>query len=95
MANRPGGLRLYQVSFYVKPRQTFMVKPEAPEELAYVVDYEGDESRGFVFISGCGDPRFELNTRSIDRGVEGQWFRATVEWHRFVNESLAQRSFQR
>jgi hypothetical protein len=94
VAARPEGLRRYEVSFYVKPRQTYQVPADAPEELAYVVDYEGDETQGFVLIPGRTDPRYQRNTRSIYRGVEGQWFRATVEWHRFVNESLAQRSFQ-
>jgi hypothetical protein len=94
VTDRPGGLRRYEVSFYVKPRQTSRVPADAPEELAYVVDYEGDQSQGFVFIPGRTDARFTLNTRSIYRGVEGQWFRATDEWHRFAVESLAQRSRQ-
>lgn len=74
----------YEVSFFVRfPNRT-------EEQLAYIVEYQGDASHGYVFIPGPGDRRYALNVRSIHRGVEGNWFRATPEWQRFVAAQIAQ-----
>jgi hypothetical protein len=69
----PERLLRYQVSFYVG---------EANERLAYVVSYAFDPStaHGYVYIPGRSDKGFELNVRSIFRGVEGNWYHAWTVW---------------
>jgi len=78
----------YTVSFYV----TYANRPleSQPEQLAYVVSYEPDfrVGRGFVYLPGKGDEHFALNTRTIHRGREGQWFRASDAWDAVVVELL-------
>ena len=86
---RQTGTQTYEISFFVKFRD------EGAEQLAYVVDYDEGRSEGFVFIPGSGDPRFRQNVRSILRGVEGQWFRATPEWRAFVSRELAAKAPRR
>jgi hypothetical protein len=74
----------YTVSFYVK----YANRPleSQPEQLAYVVSYQPDvrAGRGYVYLPGRGDEHFALNTRTIHRGREGQWFRATEAWDQAV-----------
>jgi hypothetical protein len=67
--------------------------PPRPEELAYVVSYEYDPARaqGFVYLPGNGDPWYALNSRSIYRGLEGNWFRATRAWQDAVVPLISQR----
>jgi hypothetical protein len=81
-----GGIQLQLDPF------TFLAEPPRSSGRRLVVQ-AGGVMKGFVFIPGRGGARFTLNTRSIYRGVEGQWFR-DGQWHRVVNESLAQRSLR-
>jgi hypothetical protein len=39
---------------------------------------------GYVYLPGKGDQHFALNVRTIVRGVEGHWFKATDVWGRTV-----------
>jgi hypothetical protein len=69
----PERLLRYQVAFYVDGQN---------ERVAYVVLYAFDPatSHGYVYIPGRSDKYFDLNVRSIFRGVEGNWFRAWTVW---------------
>ena len=87
VAQRPQGLRRYEVSFYVmRPRAT-------AESLAYVVGYEFDSvsRQGFVYLPGRADEHYRLNVGSIIRDVEGQWFHASREWQAAVTSAIAAR----
>ncbi len=91
IAERPPRLPRYEVSFYVK----YPNRPLAsqPEQLAYVVSYEPDlgAGLGYVYLPGRGDERYTLNTRTIFRGREGNWFRATDAWHQAAAKLIGQR----
>jgi len=39
---------------------------------------------GLIQIPEAGDPAFPLNLKTIYRGVEGQWFRASPKWEAIV-----------
>ena len=84
---RPQGLRRYEVRFYVLRARA------ASESLAYVVGYEYDPAsqRGFVYLPGRADDYYHLNTGSIYRGVEGQWFNASREWQKTIGPAVAAR----
>lgn len=77
VAERPSGLREFEVSFYVR----YANRPfgEQSDQLAYVVLYSVDPAtgRGYVYLPGKGDERYRLNTKAIYRGREGNWFHAT------------------
>ena len=79
---RPGRLRRYELRFYVAPRTSAAPRLGPGEELAYVVLYEHDAAteRGYVFLPGRSDEHFGLNVRSIHRGLEGRWLRASHAW---------------
>jgi hypothetical protein len=84
VVEKPSGLQRYEISFFVVderfPGQTHH------EEVAYVVLYEYDPARwqGFVYLPGQGDQWYTLNSRSIYRRLEGNWFRATRAWQDVV-----------
>jgi hypothetical protein len=79
----------YEVSFYAK----YANRPEASqdEHLAYVVRYAPNPAgrRGYVYLPGRGDVAFALNARTIFRGVEGRWFRASDAWYQVAATLLA------
>ena len=79
---RPSRLRSYELHFYVAPRNSAAPGTGAAEELAYVVLYEHDPAtgRGYVYLPGRSDEHFSLNVRSIHRGLEGRWLRASHAW---------------
>ena len=83
---RPDGLPRYEVRFYIAPRRQGAVTAldASLEELVYVVLYENDLStgRGYVYLPGKSDEHFRLNVRSIHRGLEGQWLRASDAWQK-------------
>jgi len=86
----PEGLPRYEVSFYVTPASR--LAPSPGEQLAYVVSYEPDPAGGgYVYLPGKGDERYALNTRTIFRDREGQWFRASVAWDRAARSVIHQR----
>lgn len=71
----------YEVSFYAKYANRPLASQD--EHLAYVVRYAPDVAagRGYVYLPGRGDDAFALNARTIFRGVEGRWFKATDAWY--------------
>jgi hypothetical protein len=85
VAERPAGLRHYEVSFYVKYQN------RDSEQVAYVVAYECGASaeQGYVYLPGKGDEWYLLNTTTILRGREGKWFRATNAWQQVVTSLIA------
>jgi hypothetical protein len=87
----PERLPRYDVSFYVKHASPRLAAE--PEHLAYVVSYEPDPTggRGYVYLPGTGDARYALNTRTIFRDREGQWFRASDAWDRAARIAIARR----
>jgi hypothetical protein len=90
VGHRPEGLPRYEVSFYATdarfPRQR-------TEHLVYVVSYEYDPSasQGYVYLPGKGEQWYQLNAKSIHRGREGSWFRATSAWQGVVAPLIAKR----
>lgn len=69
----PDGLAKYQVAFYTE-RQN--------DHPSYVVDYvlAPGANRGFVYLPGPSDKWWKVNTFSIVRGGEGNWFFASGAW---------------
>lgn len=90
VAERPRGLDVYEVSFYVK----YANRPasEQTDQLAYVVSYEADPStgQGYVYLPGKADEWYRLNTKAIFRGREGNWFKATAAWQSAAKQITAQ-----
>lgn len=77
VTERPQGLPRYQVSFYAK---------WPAERVIYVVFYQYDPAaeRGYIYLPGKADEWYRLNVSTIFRGVEGHWFRSTIEWDNFA-----------
>jgi hypothetical protein len=91
VARRPAGLARYEVSFYVRRANRSLAV--SPEHLAYVVSYEPDPSGGggYVYLPGRGDAHYGLNTRTIFRGHEGHWFRASEAWNQAAMRVIGER----
>lgn len=69
----PDGLTKYQVAFYTE-RQS--------DHPSYVVDYvlASNGNQGFVYLPGPSDKWWKVNSFSIVRGGEGNWFFALGAW---------------
>ena len=82
VAERPIKLQHYEVAFYAADPDT---------RLVYVVAYEYSPStvQGYVYLPGRADQWYHLNTRTIFRRQEGNWFRATSAWNNFVGPLIA------
>lgn len=91
VTERPNNLRRYRVSFFTGCHRSDTPCSASEAKLSYVVLYEYDAatSKGYVYLPGKGDDEHELNTRSIYRGVEGDWFHATQEWQDFIVPFIA------
>jgi hypothetical protein len=91
VAQKPSGLQHYEVSFYVTDGRG--ASQSGPEHLAYVVSYEYDPrtSQGYVYLPGKDDERYALNSASIYRGREGNWFHASRAWQDAVVQLIARR----
>jgi hypothetical protein len=93
VADRPGGLQRYIVSFYTTPDNgSVSTRSETPlEQPTYVVWYEYDPAadRGFVYLPGKGDEWYQVNTRAIWRAREGNWFHATSAWQSVARPLVA------
>jgi hypothetical protein len=89
VADPPGGLDAYEVSFYVK----YTNRPawEQEDHLAYLVIYQRNRStgQGYVYLPGKADAWYRLNTRAVLRGGEGHWFRATAVWQEVFGRLVA------
>lgn len=88
VTERPLGLREFEVSFYV--RYAHRRFADQTDQLAYVVLYSVDpvSGQGYVYLPGRGHAHYVLNTRSILRGREGNWLRATAAWQSVVKNVL-------
>lgn len=80
VTDRPSALRTFELSFYVR----FANRPldEQTDQLAYVVSYAVDPAtgQGYVYLPGKSEEHYSLNTRTIYRGREGNWFKASAAW---------------
>jgi hypothetical protein len=85
-------LKRYRIAFYTgcKRAESDSCNTDRPQ-LSYVVFYVHDAAarQGYVYVPGRGEDWYDLNTRSILRGVEGDWFVASREWQEFVMPFLA------
>jgi hypothetical protein len=88
---RPNNLRRYRVSFFTGCHRSDTPCSAAEAKLSYLVLYEYDPAakEGYVYLPGKGDDGYKLNTRSIFRRVEGDWFHATQEWQEFIAPFIA------
>jgi hypothetical protein len=77
----PVGGERYDVSFFSEHATLIY-------EVSYV--FNSTTREGFVYL-----PRTSLNMRTIDRGVEGNWFRATAAWQRTVQPLIMKASVGR
>jgi len=85
--HRPNGLRRYRVAFYTGCLAgQYPCDKETEPRLSYVVLYEYDTvaGKGYVYLPGKADESYGVNTRSIYRGLEGDWFLATSSWQEYV-----------
>jgi hypothetical protein len=82
VVERPDGLHHYEVLFYANHRG---------ERLVYVVSYDYNPSteQGYVYLPGKAEEWYQLNTFSIFRGLEGNWFLATSAWQNAVRPIIA------
>ncbi len=82
MADHPGGLHRYEVSFYAK-------MPD--ERLIYVVFYEfaPASEHGYIYFPGKSDEWYRLNVSTIFHGVEGKWFHAWSAWESIARPLIA------
>jgi hypothetical protein len=89
----PARVPRYEISWYAGCHQQANCRSTQPS-LVYVVVYARDRSsgEGFVYLPGKGEPSYDLNVRSIYRGVEGRWFRTTESWDRFVDPVITRSS---
>jgi hypothetical protein len=85
-------LQRYEVRFYesCKMSERAGCRTEEPSVVC-VVQYVYDPAtrQGYVHLPGSREEFWELNTRSILRGIEGNWFLASEEWQGFVLPLLA------
>lgn len=83
VAERPQGLARYEVSFYWS-----RITNEGP---AYVVFYEYAPSieQGYVYLPGKSEEWYVRNVRTIFRGIEGSWFRASHKWEAIARPLIA------
>lgn len=85
----PRGLQVYKVRFYCAavgetPRES------VPSSLCYGVRYgiDRETGQGYIQVPPEHDRDFPDNTRTIYRGVEGRWFRASASWEQRVRPQL-------
>ncbi len=78
----PKGLPQHEISF-------FGGFPE--ERVIYVLIYEYDPmlQKGYIYLPGKGEKGYDVNVRSIYRGVEGHWFRAAEDFDRLIGSVIA------
>src|SRR5688572_2135029 len=74
----PRPARTYDVSFFCMACEPARADTWRCYGLRYAIGRAGE--RGYIQIPPPGDDDYEVNVRSIYRGVEGQWFRATEKW---------------
>ncbi len=52
----------------------------------YEVDYRFSplDEQGYIFLPGRADERYFGNVGTIVHGIEGNWFRSTMQWDRVI-----------
>ncbi len=78
---------VYSVSFFCKACEPARRDTWRCYGVRYVPGRDGE--RGYILIPKPGDDEYEVNVRTIYRGVEGQWFRATESWDALMRAHLA------
>jgi len=78
----PEGGEFVQLSFYGE-------LPEKP--IIYVLKFRYDPvaKKGYIYLPGEGEKWYDVNTGSILRGVEGNWFRASDAFTDLVESLIA------
>lgn len=84
----PRGLPIFNINFYCKACEPARGDTWRCYAVRYVPGRDGE--RGYIQIPGAGDNDYEVNVRSIYRGVEGQWFRASEKWEALVRPRIEQ-----
>jgi hypothetical protein len=81
----PPGVPEYELEFAVHERDSIN-----GHTVVYVVRYAAAPTGpGYVYLPGPGDDHYALNTRSIYRQREGQWYRATKAWDDVMRSALS------
>ena len=77
-------MRFYCAARGETPRET------VPSSLCYGVRYgiDRDSGQGYIQVPPERDRDFPYNTRTIYRGVEGRWFRASASWEEWVRPRI-------
>lgn len=85
----PRGLEVYSVRFYCAAAGE-TTRETVPSHLCYGVRYafDRDGGPGYIQIPRARDREFPDNTRSIYRGIEGTWYRASTAWETMVRTKL-------
>lgn len=84
----PQGLTVYSVRFYCAADAPG--HESIPSNQCYGVRYAvAPDGRGYIQIPPALDEEFPLNTQSIARGIEGNWYRASASWDDAVQPRLA------
>jgi hypothetical protein len=85
----PSGLEVYTVRFYCAATGE-NARGSVPSHPCYGVRYAYDPvgGPGYIQIPRAKDREFPDNTRSIYRGVEGTWYRASQAWDATVRNLL-------
>jgi hypothetical protein len=85
----PKKLRVYEVRFYCAARGENALE-SLPSSLCYGVRYGVDpkSGQGYIQIPPTSDAQFAGNSRSIYRGVEGNWYRSSGRWEEIVRPKL-------
>lgn len=85
----PGRLQVYSVRFYCAAAGE-TTRESVPSHLCYGVRYAFDRTgkRGYIQIPRTKDSEFPENARTIYRGVEGTWYRASNAWEAMVRTQL-------
>lgn len=70
-----------------------VVSDHHADGLDYVVYYEYDPSakQGYVYVPGESEEWYRINTFSMYRGIEGNWFHAWTEWNNVVTPLIARK----
>jgi hypothetical protein len=85
----PHNLNVFKVRFFCAADQT-PAPVVATSHQCYGVYYGIDPQtrQGFIRIPPADDKQFPDNTRSIYRGVEGSWYRASGRWETLVRPQI-------
>ena len=78
---------VYSVSFFCKACEPARRDTWRCYGVRYAPGRDGE--RGYIQIPKPGDAEYYVNVRTIYRGVEGQWFRATENWDALMRAHLA------